>query len=174
MSIRSLEMTLIRNRALLEELSSNSGFDLIGLYDEYPFRCPKVLCFYFHEGFRSADVRNYHVNHHDLPFQCPVDHCSPHVAGFRSRSALSSHMVRYHPEDCDLDETFSSLNRRKVKNTRWYCRTCDNFFVRRSILHDHIRTHRGDKPFCCSECGKGFARKSDMKRHENIHERQRR
>ncbi|CAI7653077.1 unnamed protein product [Penicillium viridicatum] len=91
-SIGSLEMAFTRNRALLEELSSNSGFDLIGLYDEYPFRCPKVLCFYFHEGFRSADVRNYHVNHHDLPFQCPVDNCSPHVAGFRAKSALSSHM----------------------------------------------------------------------------------
>ncbi|KAJ5533797.1 zinc finger protein [Penicillium freii] len=91
-SIGSLEMAFTRNRALLEELSSNYGFDLIGLYDEYPYRCPKVLCFYFHEGFRSADVRNHHVNHHDLPFQCPVENCSPHVAGFRAKRALSSHM----------------------------------------------------------------------------------
>ncbi|KAJ5195940.1 zinc finger protein [Penicillium cf. viridicatum] len=173
-SIGSLEMALTRNRALLEELSSDSEFDLTGLYDEYPFRCPKVLCFYFHQGFRNADVRNHHVNHHDLPFQCPVDNCSPHVSGFRSKSALSSHMVRYHPEDCDLDESFAPLNRRKVKHTRWHCETCDNFFARKSILDDHMRTHRGEKPFCCSECGKGFARKSDMKRHENNHERKRR
>lgn len=173
-SIRYLEMALTRNRALLEELSSDPKFDLTGLYDEYPFRCPKVLCFYFHEGFRSADIRNHHVNHHDLPYQCLVDNCSPHVPGFRSKSALASHMIRYHPKDCDLDESFAPLNRKKVKDTRWHCETCDDFFARKSILADHMRTHRGEKPFCCSECGKGFARRSDMKRHENSHERKRR
>lgn len=173
-SLGPLGESLALNRALLEELSSDPGFDLTTLYDEYPFRCPKVLCFYFHEGFKSADVRDNHVNYHDLPYKCPVDNCLPYMFGFRSKNALSSHMARYHPEECALDESFAPLNRRQLQDTRWHCGICDNFFVRKNILEDHMRTHRGEKPFCCSECGRGFARKNDMKRHEKIHERRRR
>ncbi|KAF3403455.1 hypothetical protein F1880_009527 [Penicillium rolfsii] len=172
-SLGSLENALTRNRALLEQLSSDPGIDLTMLYDEFPFRCPRVLCFYFHEGFKSAVVRDNYINHHDLPFQCLVNNCSPYISGFRSKSALSFYMRRYHPEECDLDELFAPLNRRQLEDTRWRCEICNTFFVRKIILEDYMRSHRGEKPFCCAECGRGFARRSDMKRHEKIHERRR-
>ncbi|KAL3477934.1 hypothetical protein BJX99DRAFT_225121 [Aspergillus californicus] len=173
-SISSLKDTLTRNRTLLEELSDDPSVDFPSPYDAYPFRCPKVMCFYFHEGFRSSDVRENHVNYHELPFHCSVESCSRYVFGFRSNNELTYHMKRYHPEECDLGESFTNLNRREVVRTRWECQVCQRYFVRRNILEDHTRSHKGEKPFCCSECGKGFARKSDMKRHEKIHEKRRR
>lgn len=52
MSLESLENALTLNRGLLEELSSDPGFDITMFYDEYPFRCSRVLCFYFHKGLK--------------------------------------------------------------------------------------------------------------------------
>lgn len=174
-SLKSLEATLTRNRELLEHLSSDSEFDFQKLYDEYPFRCPRVLCFYFHQGFKSSDSRKNHVNHHDLPFQCQASNCSPHIPGFRSKGALAAHMKSYHPDEDDLDESFADLNQKDAVATSWQCAICNGFFTRKNILEDHMRgVHRGEKPFCCSVCGKGFARKNDKNRHEKIHDRRRR
>ncbi|KAF7136711.1 hypothetical protein CNMCM5793_006029 [Aspergillus hiratsukae] len=116
-SITMLKETLSRNRTLLENLSQDPSVDFCSLYDEYPFRCPKVMCFYFQEGFKSGDVRDKHVNYHTLPYHCPVENCSRYVLGFPSNSALGSHMKRYHPEECDLGESFTPLNPTQVANT---------------------------------------------------------
>ncbi|KAL2849960.1 hypothetical protein BJX68DRAFT_275805 [Aspergillus pseudodeflectus] len=173
-SITKLREALERNRALLETLSQDPTFKKYpSLYDEYPFRCPKLTCFYFQEGYRTAEQRDNHVNHHDMPFQCRVETCHKSIFGFKSNNELNTHMKRYHPEEVDLGESFTNLARPEVNPTRWECPECHKFFVRRNILEDHTRSHRGEKPFCCGECGRGFARRSDMKRHEKIHERRR-
>jgi hypothetical protein len=173
-SIMKLREALERNRALLETLSQDPTFKKYStLYDDYPFRCPKLTCFYFQEGYRTAEQRDNHVNHHDMPFQCRVETCHKSIFGFKSNNELNTHMKRYHPEEVDLGESFTNLARPEVNPTRWECPECHKFFVRRNILEDHTRSHRGEKPFCCGECGRGFARRSDMKRHEKIHERRR-
>ncbi|CAG8930839.1 unnamed protein product [Penicillium salamii] len=172
-SLEALGENLTRNRALLEELSSDPRLDLTMAYDDYPFRCPKVLCFYFHEGFKNADIRDNHVSYHDLPFQCPIDECSPHILGFRSKYTLRAHLATYHPLEADLDESFSDLSRRRVESSKHHCEICDKYFRRANILDDHMRAHRGDRRFGCSECPKRFVRKNDLNRHQCIHQKRR-
>ncbi|KAJ7873175.1 hypothetical protein B0H13DRAFT_1633603, partial [Mycena leptocephala] len=45
---------------------------------------------------------------------------------------------------------------------------CGSTFTRVFNLKGHIRSHNEEKPFLC-KCGKGFTRKQDCKRHEQLH-----
>ncbi|KAE8378508.1 hypothetical protein BDV26DRAFT_281035 [Aspergillus bertholletiae] len=173
-SLPLLRETLARNRKLLEDLSTEGSIVLSKLYDEYPFRCPKVLCFYFHEGFKNETAREDHINHHSRPFRCTVESCTINEMGFTTKRALAAHTKKYHPEERDPGDTFTPYNQKKPVSARYECPVCQKRLVRKNILEDHRRTHTGEKPFRCSECGRAFARKSDKKRHEKTHERRRR
>ena len=57
-------------------------------------------------------------------------------------------------------------------NFKYFCpyEGCNKGFVRKdSIYHQHYRSHTGEKPHQCSECGKSFNRIQDLKIHMAIH-----
>lgn len=81
-SIKSLAAALDRNRKLLEELPSSKVFNSDDLaryckfYDhERLFKCTKITCRYFSEGFKDSKARKKHVNIHERPFCCEVSDC---------------------------------------------------------------------------------------------------
>uniref|UniRef100_A0A674JXT9 C2H2-type domain-containing protein n=1 Tax=Terrapene triunguis TaxID=2587831 RepID=A0A674JXT9_9SAUR len=51
------------------------------------------------------------------------------------------------------------------------CPTCGKAFARSSALLRHEAAHRGEKPFRCAECGKGFAygTASQLTEHQRVH-----
>lgn len=171
-SIGTLKEALERNRRLLEKLSREDE-DLNNIYGDCIFRCPKVLCFFFHEGFKTAQARENHVNRHERPFHCTIENCTTEGLGLASESALRRHLRTFHPDQCDLSESFTRLSRGPTSQARWECEICHKTFVRNLILQDHRLTHEGRKPWACSECGRRFTRRYDMMRHEKTHERRR-
>ncbi|UPX12310.1 uncharacterized protein EKO05_0002864 [Ascochyta rabiei] len=175
-SIKSLAAALERNRKLLEELPSSKMFDNDDLvrycqfYDhERVFKCTKITCRYFSEGFKDAKARKKHVNIHERPFHCEVPDCLG-GEGFLNAGDLQRHLRAFHPEMSDLAETFNSVTKPRAK-TDHACAICGKTFTRSFARRNHENSHRGVRPHECPECGKAFTRANDLVRHQKLHER---
>ncbi|OAL34641.1 hypothetical protein AYO20_06058 [Fonsecaea nubica] len=163
-------------RRSLEEFFTNRDLSAESLervkshYGTKCFRCPKVTCFYFHEGFTDAKTRDRHVRRHERPFQCGVVDCDVSDVGFGSKKDLENHMQRCHPNTEIKAQLFKEIQTPRPGRARFGCGECGKSFVRAWILKDHQRAHRDQRDYMCARCGKAFVRKNDCRRHEKIHE----
>lgn len=172
-SINSLALTLERNRKLLEtpksKLSQSEQAAYAKFYDsEKRYKCTKITCRYFSQGFREARAKKRHINIHDRPYQCEVADCLG-GEGFAHERDFKNHKRSFHPEACDLSETFNSSTK-KAKAIH-ACMYCSKTFTRNFHRNNHEKSHRGERPHECPECGKAFTRLNDCKRHQKLHER---
>jgi hypothetical protein len=148
------------------------------LYGTNWFKCSRVNCLYYHQGFTTVDQRNHHVDKHDRPFLCSVAGCPMEYFGYATEGELKNHVFKYHGLDMIVDNTddveFPDSPREKTSNIakgsrKYQCNLCPKIFTRNHNLKAHMRTHEGTKPYGCSICGERFTRKPDCDRHERGH-----
>ncbi|KAM7213295.1 hypothetical protein V8F06_011306 [Rhypophila decipiens] len=169
MSIRTIQEQLAGNQ---EEMNTLGAF-----YGSNHFKCPRVNCIRFHEGYSSADDRDRHVNKHERPFSCGIPDCFMAMVGYSTERALQKHLFELHGLNPGANVEFPSPpkdgpgTKQKAEGV-FKCSECPRRFTRKFNLTNHMRTHQNSKPFACrfATCGKRFTRSDDRVRHEAIHE----
>lgn len=97
-SIKDLNAALERNREVLEGVPSRlEPEDLVRFrrfHDEQRcFKCDRINCRFFFEGFRTAKDRDKHLKFHNRPYHCDVPDCIM-AEGFVNQPDLDRYVFR--------------------------------------------------------------------------------
>lgn len=79
--------------------------DIELFYGPSVFKCPRIYCKWFYEGFGSAAKRDEHVAKHERAYYCPYIGCTHATLGCKTESELENHFQAYHKPSL-TDEDF--------------------------------------------------------------------
>ncbi|XP_074097434.1 uncharacterized protein LOC141526352 [Cotesia typhae] len=142
---------------------------------------PKYRCTVCNKSFSSTSNLKQHAGTHSVDqkkFQCKQCGIS-----FAWKSTLNKHIAGNHRPDgplkfvCEICpkvySTLSQVNehvkRDHLKERNFKCSECGKSFFKKFDLKSHIRTHTNERPYACKTCGKSFHHQSHIIRHERVH-----
>uniref|UniRef100_A0A8C7ZS44 C2H2-type domain-containing protein n=1 Tax=Oryzias sinensis TaxID=183150 RepID=A0A8C7ZS44_9TELE len=109
----------------------------------------------------SVDKRNTSYQCADCQYTAQnVDHLIEHHCHCHSELSF---------EFCKSCNTYLMKNEQRRNPVS--CRFCGKNFSLLKLLKKHQRCHRGDRPYRCLECRKGFKQKAHLIGHKKIHQR---
>ncbi|KAF7650638.1 hypothetical protein LDENG_00122920 [Lucifuga dentata] len=134
----------------------------------------KVSCDLCRRTFAHPSGMIYHKrteHFEEKPFAC--EECG---AKFGANSSLKNHMRRhtgekpYHCKHCEMSFSVAAAlayhTKKKHSEGKMYeCQYCKALFAQSIELTRHVRTHTGDRPYVCRECGKGYSQASGLTIH---------
>jgi hypothetical protein len=174
-----LARTIATVRETLEGLMDTPGSaksELQAFYGSNIFKCDRLNCHYYSNGFSTKYQRDAHSMKHERPYLCKEEGCPQAIIGCVSVKDLQKHVADYHgtadtvEPDYPEESTTSKPEPKAQKHASTHeCTVCLKQFTRAHNLRQHMRTHTDERPFACSVCDKAFARQPDRNRHESLH-----
>ncbi|KAK4202169.1 NACHT domain-containing protein [Triangularia verruculosa] len=149
-SLPPLQASLEQSRQTLEDMSINRTPVMRELYGIRWFKCDRLSCYFFHEGFDTDSSRRQHYDRHDRPFRCKdQDGCPGAVTGFASQKELDKHNNTAHPGINRLATTYARLKKPKTikeETHKIQCPFCSLRFQFRHELRPHLSSHKNSVP----------------------------
>ena len=106
-----------------------------------------------HFATRDKTVSKSFTHVGEKPYSCKT--CG---RGFAKCGSLNNHMRKIHHA---TDEEIAQLDQKKLHQ----CPHCPYSTKRSSQLKIHIRTHTGEKPYSCNECGRSYSESTALDYH---------
>lgn len=135
---------IARIRKLLETTASGNQDDtkvdpkvLDSFYGNHLYKCPRMSCEFFHQGFETPEHRDSHMSKHNRPYGCSFPGCYRATIRFSSKKLLGKHIADAHERQTRESYSFPS----KRMKTALLCRFCkENFQDSRTYrMHKCIR-----------------------------------
>ncbi|KAH4922495.1 hypothetical protein HBI23_095700 [Parastagonospora nodorum] len=168
--VLSLRQTMVKVRKILEQAWTTTADQdrFRSIYGDNIFKCPRVNCARFYDGFATQQLRDEHVPKHERLFFCSFQGCVMGKLGCTTLKELQKHETEYHGT-FNIDEEELDFPEAPVMKLSFQCSQCDAKFTRKHNLKIHMRKHDAtqQKQFICPSCGKSFARLGDRTRHES-------
>lgn len=117
--------------------------------------CPAVFC--------HASGKYRHMKKHEL-FK---------LTGkmFKYRNSVFSTLSKPATSSSSRTEETKDNSKSTETNGSLRCRFCESCLATPQSLKKHERGHRGDRPYRCLECGKGFKKRAYLIGHKSVHQR---
>ncbi|KAK7981452.1 hypothetical protein PG988_003690 [Apiospora saccharicola] len=131
----------------LDEDPMQGHLSIHTMYGRALYKCDRVLCEYFFEGFDTAEELKDHLNRHERPHHCSVSDCAIAPFGFAHKKDLTRHLRTYHPETEDGLKLLATGSGMAIApedaedRYRFRCTFggCDRKFTRQAVRMQYVR-----------------------------------
>ncbi|RYP19480.1 hypothetical protein DL765_003320 [Monosporascus sp. GIB2] len=175
--------TIVRGiRSQLESIYENTTDEserikMGQIYGVDLYKCPRLSCRFFYNGFISRTQRDQHVDKHLRPFRCDVAGCPSAAMGMSSEKELKNHKKTAH--DIDLDDALDFPEERELHQQERQQQKTQN----QEAEQAGPRSSRASKPskekrariteYPCTHCHKVFNKKYNRDSHLVTHKNER-
>lgn len=170
---------IVKNiRAKLEETYTGAAHTaeaarIEEMYGQNIFKCPRLSCRYFHNGFQTAEQRDQHIDKHLRPYRCIISGCFSSTVGFVTEKELEKHIRETHGpsnnEDTDYPEDGEITRSRQTETIITEENVDPELREERTepVLRPQKRPRISEFP--CPHCQRVFKKKYNLESHLNTH-----
>jgi hypothetical protein len=178
-----LHSILRKVRLAMENLAQDPSTraTLEPFYGDSMFKCPRLYCKWFYEGFTTAAKRDEHVAKHERAYYCSYIGCTHATLGCKTADELEAHHQTYHkplntcddfpsnpvPPAANVPATSASM-----ANAPAAANTSNSTATKRTTSATNEpppKRARPIGPFTCDSCPKVFHKFPHLRSHQRIH-----